>query len=171
MLSVVVESLNHSAFALTDPGARLSRARLFPRWEVVVPDAKGATHIGDLQDELANGKGDRLAYPKIIALRRLPKWSCILRALQRRIYEAHTWRRSGNGFAKLYGTQCTLVDWAVGAVFSWAFLARPQHLERFPHHSDLSGVFDEVLEPNVSVPLLSRSKMGRCEPVQGCDRM
>ncbi|WP_202329656.1 hypothetical protein [Mesorhizobium sp. L-8-3] len=28
---VVVEQLSHSAFALTDPGVRISRTRLFPR--------------------------------------------------------------------------------------------------------------------------------------------
>jgi bifunctional non-homologous end joining protein LigD len=30
--------------------------------EIAVPDEKGATHIGDLQDELSSGSGDRLAY-------------------------------------------------------------------------------------------------------------
>jgi bifunctional non-homologous end joining protein LigD len=30
--------------------------------EIAVPDEKGATHIGDLQDDIAQGRSDRLAY-------------------------------------------------------------------------------------------------------------
>jgi hypothetical protein len=30
--------------------------------EIAVPNEKGATHIGDLQDEIAQGQGERLAY-------------------------------------------------------------------------------------------------------------
>jgi bifunctional non-homologous end joining protein LigD len=30
--------------------------------EIAIPDEKGATHIGDLQDDIAQGRSDRLAY-------------------------------------------------------------------------------------------------------------
>jgi bifunctional non-homologous end joining protein LigD len=36
--------------------------------EIAVPDERGATHIGDLQEALARGAGDRLAYVAFDAL-------------------------------------------------------------------------------------------------------
>jgi hypothetical protein len=39
--------------------------------EIAVPDEKGATHIGDLQDELARGNDDRHALHRRAAVARL----------------------------------------------------------------------------------------------------
>jgi bifunctional non-homologous end joining protein LigD len=43
----------------------MTSARLAASWcygDIAVPDEKGATHIGDLQDDIAQGRSDRLAY-------------------------------------------------------------------------------------------------------------
>ncbi len=70
-MPVVVEQLSHSAFALTDPGLRLSRTRLFPKATRIVPDVASM----GVRSEVMAGKCAVRATVRQETMRSVPPYS------------------------------------------------------------------------------------------------